>query len=683
MTTAPVRPSQFVTRDGPGALVPTVSGSMLIPSITRIIRYLARESKAQKNFNQPDDDTGATGLHKFVIDDNQMIRILRKFNSKPDKPFENEIQIFSLPTNAELRLKETDDVFRGYIFPKWGICNQHRGNDILMKFSQDRYDVVIRCPKCIQQGIPYKRGFPVRFVQACTNGHLQDLDWPYLVHGKSSCKNQIFSWKELGGDDFLVECTECKKSIHYVRGADSIKMRSINGRLFCGGQLPEMYPSFKSDMPECEKGKDGKSTARLILKNSAGLHTPKLLTSIFIPQFTGSLFRGLTRINKALSSFVEIIPDYTKEQLVAHLEKDTIRKRNQISNDTLFEIKDTPEHDLKKAIENVLNVMDLEEQKRTTQKGISEAEANDEELISLLEAAKEGYPPSDQATERRAFVNVEDIITVKSKEFGLTFRITPIKDIQVTKVQAGYSREIGSSQESDSTRIGKLQRQSCYHEENDIRWFLGDQLRGEAIFIDLVKDNADERGGIEPSVLQDNPNDDLKVWSEINKNVNDLLKACKKGTPEYDEAKLLSSNTNPVFVWWHSLCHKLMINLCVDSGFSVVSLGERVYCKYDERDQSTESGILIYTAARGADGTLGGLVSLVEEKFMEEIFKKTAEGIASCSNDPVCSEIKINQKKRSGACCHACQLVSETTCSYQNKLLDRNLVRGTLDGSYR
>ena len=32
--------------------------------------------------------------------------------------------------------------------------------------------------------------------------------------------------------------------------------------------------------------------------------------------------------------------------------------------------------------------MDLEEQKRTTQKGISEAEANDEELISLLEAAK-------------------------------------------------------------------------------------------------------------------------------------------------------------------------------------------------------------------------------------------------------------------------------------------------------
>ena len=38
MTTTPVRPSQFVTRDGPGALVPTVGGSMLIPSITRFVR---------------------------------------------------------------------------------------------------------------------------------------------------------------------------------------------------------------------------------------------------------------------------------------------------------------------------------------------------------------------------------------------------------------------------------------------------------------------------------------------------------------------------------------------------------------------------------------------------------------------------------------------------------------------
>ena len=682
MTTTPVRPSQFITRDGPGALVPTVSGSMLIPSLTRIVRFISQESFAQQKFNQPDDDTGATGLHKFVIEDDQMIRLLRKFNSKPDKPFENDIKVFSLPTNAQLRMKATDDVFRGYIFPKWGICNQHPSSSILMKFSKEQYDVVIRCPECIKHNIPYKRGFPVRFVQACTNGHLQDLDWPYLVHGKDTCKNKIFTWKELGGDDFIVECTACKKNIHYVRGTDSIKMRSTGGRLFCGSQLPEMYPSGKSGLPDCERGKDGKSTARLILKNSAGLHTTKLLTSILIPQFTGSLFRGLTRINKVLSSFVEIIPDYTKEQLVAHLEKDTVRTRNQISNDTLFEIKDAPEYDLKKAIENVLSEMDKRQQERSTQKGISESQANDEELTSLLEAAKEGYPPSDQATQKKAYVNVEDIITVKSKEFGVTFRITPIKDIQVTKVQAGYSREIGSSEESDSTRIGKLQRKSCYHEENDIRWFLGDQLRGEAIFIDVVKDSADERGGVEPSVLQNNPSDDLKVWNEINEKANDLLKSCKKGTPEHDDAKLLSSGTNPAFVWWHSLCHKLMINLCVDSGFSVVSLGERVYCKYDERDKSTESGILIYTAARGADGTLGGLVSLVEETFMEQIFKKTAEGMASCSNDPVCSEIKINKNKRSGACCHACQLVSETTCSYQNKLLDRNLVRGTLNGSY-
>jgi hypothetical protein len=46
-----------------------------------------------------------------------------------------------------------------------------------------------------------------------------------------------------------------------------------------------------------------------------------------------------------------------------------------------------------------------------------------------------------------------------------------------------------------------------------------------------------------------------------------------------------------------------------------------------------------------------------------------------CSNDPVCSEMEsqgvmgLNQ-----AACHACTLVSETSCEYNNLLLDRKLL---------
>ena len=67
-----------------------------------------------------------------------------------------------------------------------------------------------------------------------------------------------------------------------------------------------------------------------------------------------------------------------------------------------------------------------------------------------------------------------------------------------------------------------------------------------------------------------------------------------------------------------------------------------------------------------------------DESAMNKLFKKCAQGIISCSNDPVCSEKKIELTKKEGACCHACELLSETTCNYQNRCLDRNLVRDTM-----
>jgi len=669
----PVRPSQFVTRDGPGALVPTVGGSILIPKLSILVNYLLDKSKGKNSFKDPDAD-GKTDLNKFVIIDNRMERMLRFFNSKK-KPFESEIKVFSLPTNADLRVPETQNIHQGYVFPRWGICTQHRGPKIMMQFSKiNQYgEIGLDCPKCRNEGKTPKRGVPVRFVQACKFGHLQDLYWPGLIH-KGKTSHKIFEWVEIGGDNFIVRCIDCKMQIEYL-GESGLKMRSLNGFLTCHGQLPEsnihFIPNNDCAKIPSEKGKLV-SAAKLILRNSAGLHTPKLLTSVQIPKFAGSLYLALYGIRAALSGFVALKSDWNQNDLKTYLEK--IQHVNQISHDTIYEIENARESELIKAVNNIIDEMEMDANRAKLQP-VSESEANDEELTSLLESAKEGYPPSSDAGERRAYVNVDDILLIKSKEFGVTFRITPIRNIQVTKTQVGYSREVGSVEKdlaSTQTRIGSLITKSCYHEEGRTRWYLGDQMLGEGIFIDIVKSEIDESGGLDP--LNSLSSSDHEIWTSIN----DKMSSLSEQSPENEELKSDVTNTNPRFVWWHTLCHKLLLNLCVDSGFSVVSFGERVYCKKDKHDGTYQSGILIYTAATGSDGTLGGLVGLAEEKFMSELFQKTAADILTCSNDPVCSERKVSLNKREGACCHACGLLSETTCGYQNRFLDRNIVSQTL-----
>ena len=204
MRYTPIRPSQFITRDGPGAILPTADGSIMIPSLDRLVSFLESGKPKQSNFMEPDAN-GKTGMHKFEIKDDRIRRLLFNFNSK-DNDFDlPNVSVFRLPTNEDLTVPVTERIIEGNIFPQWGICSAHRGDNILMKFSIEERDPILRCPTCIKQNIPFSRGVPVRFVQACTHGHIQDLFWPGLVHKGSGCRGEIFQWHEhASGDNFTI-----------------------------------------------------------------------------------------------------------------------------------------------------------------------------------------------------------------------------------------------------------------------------------------------------------------------------------------------------------------------------------------------------------------------------------------------------------------------------------------------
>ncbi len=681
MEVTPIRPSQFMTRNGPGALTPTVEGSILIPQLSTLVQELLHSgTKASISFSKP-NAIGKIGLYKFEITDGRMERMLRHFNSRPDEIFEKNIRIFSLPTNADLSIKETQSILRGFIFPRWGICTQHKGPTILMQFSEpSQNNIILDCPKCRDQNRVPIRGVPIRFVQACSRGHLQDLYWPSLVHKGSTCTNKIFEWKDTGGDNFIIRCIKCNMKIDYL-SEDGLKLKSINGFLRCSALFPEVDPTFhqRNACPQelNEKG-NHVSLARLVLRNSTGLHSAKNLTSVQIPKISGLLYKELLPHVPALRIILHYNPQLNKSKLVSELKQ----LGNEFTSDTINEIEQTSEDELIPLIKDMVNNPNQNNSNMTNQKPLSESESNDEELTSLLEAARTGYPPSATIGKKHAYVNIEDIILIESKEFGVTFRISPIKELHVIKTQVGYTREVGgtgSAIDLTNSRIGELVTKSNYYDDEDetTRWYLGDENYGEGIFIDIVESKIDGPGGLNP--IDRSSSKDIDTWVSINNKLDEyLVNFSEHDILRKDELEQEITNSNPRFVWWHTLCHKLLLNLTVDSGFSIVSFGERVYCKKNKRTGKYQSGILIYTSATGSDGTLGGLVSLAKKEFMTELFKKTAKGILSCSNDPVCSERKIAEDKKEGACCHACELLSETTCNYQNRNLDRNLVKDTM-----
>lgn len=131
----------------------------------------------------------------------------------------------------------------------------------------------------------------------------------------------------------------------------------------------------------------------------------------------------------------------------------------------------------------------------------------------------------------------------------------------------------------------------------------------------------------------------------------------------------------PRFVALHTIAHLLIRRLAFASGYSSASLQERIYAHSDRLDRT--AGVLIYTAAGDAQGTLGGLVRLGEPDKLLSLLLAALSDADVCSNDPVCIE-----SDRQGAsslnlsACHGCVLVSETSCETANRLLDRQLVLG-------
>ena len=687
-----IRPSQFMTRYGPGSLLPADVCSVTAPSISDMIGNL---NQPIGNFAETVD--GKQKLNKIEIHDSRMSKMLYQIN-KEEVDFDS-IHIFDMPTNESLNslsnpVPDFKELYKAKIFPSWGVCSQHIGDRILGKlvYNPSSSAISIRCPLCFERtGKLFSQSFAnVRFVLACKDGHMSDISWTREIHRSDGCSSSIkdddyrvYIWDETGGgDNISFRCygiwqgDDHDKFVETTCNAEQkltdFKHNSNEGFLSCDGRFIEDDSIHeKCDQP-----------AKFVLKSMMSLRSPINLSSLVIHQKRTLLFEKLYK--NYSDKFVEFIIDFdTDEWSPDDVAKKFEKRKEQgiisIGEGLIRDIRFASKEELKRTYDELRKHLD---QKNSGTATLSEIQNFQDELFSLENGVIEGSKQTRGTSTSPASIKFP--VTWKSQVSQLPFEVMPYSDIKVTNVQTGYTREVDNTnditnedEKAIQTRTGKIVSNSSkfVDKDNGYHWYMGNQNIGEGIFIHLQP--KDESGNsINSQSMFDSQDPQYKSWKDFHEKISKIIdvrllsKELKQH--ERDQLEKLKMQTHPLFIWWHSFSHQVISELAIDSGFTTTALNERVYC-LKNKDGSYSAGVIIYVSTPGSDGTLGGLTSLVDQSIIPKIITNAEIHMKTCSNDPVCSEREFNQTRIRGAACHCCLMSPETSCAYQNKFLDRNL----------
>ena len=264
-----------------------------------------------------------------------------------------------------------------------------------------------------------------------------------------------------------------------------------------------------------------------------------------------------------------------------------------------------------------------------------------------------------------------DPVLAADREFQTTFtdvpasferlidRLVIVRRLREVRALDGFTR-IDAPPDlllEDDEALQRVQRQPLGQVGN--QWRPAVELLGEGIFLSL-RDDALGEWEAQPAVAKRRKS--LEAAYRRWRAARDLPHA------EFPGAR---------FVLLHSLANMLISGLALDCGYSSTSIRERIYSSSEPERQM--AGILLYTATPDSDGSLGGLADQGESRRFESLLRLSLQRAAYCSSDPLCGHAGPGEMGHTnGAACHACLLVSETSCERSNHFLDRAHVVATV-----
>jgi hypothetical protein len=512
-------------------------------------------------------------------------------------------------------------------FPLWHYCPNCGGMKKLGMFSDKE-----RCPApkfdkgltCIgRKGWQLPWLLPVRFIAACSEGHIQDFPFMEWVHRKAppgpTCLLRLRAGRSsslLSG--VVIQCS-CGQEQTLTGAFNEGALDDIQK---CLGARP-----WLGEMPSPPGTCGGR--LHVLQRGGANVYTPHVMSSIYLPP---SAVQGTREIIEALEDpvvwnllsqgLVDGLVDQTRCQMVAAMRFLDAGELERAANEKLSGT----------ARARTTVGQSEEEYRQAEYQVLSQGGGNDK--VDLFAVPRE----------------LTDYAAIVQRFFQ---SIVLVHKLRETRTLVGFSRILPEDGRDFDARKRDLAS------DTRINWLPAIVVRGEGIFLELHSDQLDQW-------LADR---------DLQRRVSLLAGPYNQRRAERQQKK---RTIVPRFVLLHTLAHLLINQLSYDCGYGSSSLRERLYCQQEHG--LGMNGLLIYTASGDSEGTCGGLVRQGHPGRLETTLIRALRKALWCSTDPICMESRGQGPDSCNlAACHCCALLPETSCEEQNRLLDRAVVVGTPD----
>lgn len=571
-----------------------------------------------------------------AIDDARLLGLVRSFlgpgvrqlTSPPTHPDTDGPGLYGIPLAT---------------FPTWGRCPRceliapfSHGN-FTLEAAPRRPDLVKyvhrSCPRADNRTVTVT---PVRFIVACTNGHLDDFPWELYIRGAGCSCEPVgpLRLQERGVSaevaDLWLRCDGCGTARPMTRAfeRDDKTMEYLHIGS-CRGHHPHLGRHHEE---RCEK-----AMLRPMLLGASNQWFPLMVSSLTIPGVG-------VRLDDLVERHWSQIEDVPSEEILRYnLGKGFLPVEFQEFEAT--------------------EIMAAILRRRSGDGGLPPA-ARAEEL-KFDEWGLLSQPESSPSSEDFKLRAVETPLRYRH----LLAEVVQVRRLRLVKAMTGFTRIDSPGDYSDIADIEPAKRVPLA--QGTVEWVPAYEVRGEGIFVRLD----------EGAIAAWRSDATVRAREEELRAAHRSFRGNRGIEPVDDGADVLR------YALLHSLSHALIRQFAIECGYSSASIQERIYSMSpdDPSGRGPMAGILLMTAAADSEGTLGGLVALGETTSFERHLAAALERARLCSSDPLCSEHVPQADGRSlhGAACHACMFVSETSCERSNRLIDRGLLVETTGGGVR
>jgi hypothetical protein len=586
-----IRQSQIVTTFGPGAMVDLPDHAVIIGGLDHW-----------------------TGWRDHPIHEERLAAKVSALLGLPS------VELYAPPPDPDDPLAPRTGI-TVWLFPEWFIAQYEvknkdtgvRSRPLVPRADLDKRQYILNRKR-------YKV-VPVRFVQACTRGHVSDIDWRLFVHGPDDkCLRQPLWMDERGTSGDLTAITircECSKSREL-----SVATRFQDVPLgYCKGHRPWLGAYAR----ESCGGTGAAQPSRLLVRSASNAYFAQTMSVISIPESGGAVRAAVDAVWTEFLQYCDSKAEVARE-----------RKKQRVS----AALEGLSDADVWKEIQR------RKGGETTETRGIREVEL--ETLLSAEPEVGDDRPGGIYYAKSIAIPKMKAAIASRIE------RVVKVHRLREVTAQVGFTRFEAAVSDVNGELQLDVERASLAREPS---WVPAVENRGEGIFLAFSQKAIQkwlERGSVKARGAQ--LVGGFMAWRKAHT----ATKAVFPGLP---------------YVMLHSVSHLLITTVALDCGYAASSIRERIYVG------DAGSGILLYTASPDAEGTLGGLVEAADR--IGEYLRQALDLGRLCANDPVCAHHQPDNQEEErlllGAACHGCLLLSESSCEKRNDFLDRALVIPTVD----